>query len=77
MIRLTPQRRFHVTNKLAVLAAVILGLTSYTGFISDRSYDGQNFETQSVSVSQMEEDSSADPQKKRKLNISSLLFGRG
>ena len=75
MIRLTPQRRFHVSNRAAVLAGLILVLTSFTGLSSNQGSDQHYADNANVAVSQAAENSSAKAPGKRKLSL--FLIGRG
>ncbi len=77
MIKLTPQRKYHVSNRLAVLAALVLVITSYVGFVNGTAFDREYVEHASVTVNQQESQAVDTSVKKRKLNISLLLFGRG
>ena len=80
MIRLIPKRRFHVSNRLAVIAAVILAGTSFTGLPGKESTDpGFAIESEANVTLQAETNANTSnaATKKRKLNISVLLFGHG
>ena len=77
MIRLTPQRRFHVSNRAAVFAALILVFTSFTGLNSSND-DGQQYrENSSAAVAQSNDSSATETTIKRKNKLSLLTFGRG
>jgi hypothetical protein len=69
-----PQRRFHVSNRAALVAALILAISTFISFRNSTSIDPQYEEQVVVAASQA--DSSATSNK-RKLSISLLLFGRG
>ena len=77
MNRLTPQNRYLVSNRAALLAALILVFTSYFGLNADHVAE-QVFAQQNI-VSSTTADTSAagNTSKKHKLSISLLLFGRG
>ncbi len=77
MIKLTPQRKYHVSNRLAILAALVLAITSYVGFVNGTAFDREYVEHASVAESQQESQAVDTTVKKRKLNISLLLFGHG
>jgi hypothetical protein len=80
MIRLIPKRRFHVSNRLAILAALILAVTSFTG-IPGKGPNDQNSAANEVTTVSLQADKQANTgnstTRKRKLNISVLLFGHG
>ena len=76
MIRMTPQSRFHVSNRAAMLAALLLVLTSFTGLSNGTSQD-QQFAENAQAVTQANEKVANQTSNKRKLNLSLLLIGRG
>jgi hypothetical protein len=77
MIRTTPQRRYHVSNRAALIAALVLALTSFAGVYSSGSYDAQIEQQTVAAISQSDNDRSDSTVRKRKLSLSLLLFGRG
>ncbi len=77
MIRLTPQSRFHVSNRAAVLAALLLIFTSFTGLSSNQDFDQKYMDNPAASVAQSEENADHSTSNDRKVNLSLLLFGRG
>ncbi len=77
MITLTQHRKYHVSNRLAVLAALILAITSYIGFVNGATFDPEYVEHANVAASNQGNQAAEPAVKKRKLNISSLLFGHG
>ena len=77
MIRTTPQRRFHVSNRAALVAALVLAITAFTGLYDSGAFDG-SFKGQTAAAdSQVDNNSSTSASSKRKVSISLLLFGRG
>ncbi len=77
MITLTPNRKYHVSNRLAVLAALVLAISSYIGFVNGTAFDPEYVEHANVAASNQGNQAAEPAVKKRKLNISSLLFGHG
>ena len=77
MNRKTLQHRFHVSNRAAILTALILVFTSFTGFSSNQGFDQQQVDNSKVSVTQSGENTNDRISKSRKMNLSLLLFGRG
>ncbi len=77
MIRLTPQRKYHVSNRLAVIAALALAISSYVGFTNSTAVSQEYVEHASVTVNRQDNQAVDTSVKKRKLNISLLLFGHG
>lgn len=76
MIRLTPQRRIHVSDRAAVLAAALLFIVSWMGFSEQTSTDANLNENQAM-VAQTDNKPVDTANAKRKLSISLLLFGKG
>ena len=80
MLNLIPHHRFHVPNGLAMLAAVLLLVSSVAGFNSDPELNpaAENV-TPSVKVenSDNNEMNAAAENKRRGLNLGFLLFRRG
>ena len=74
MIRLTRIGKFNVSNRVAVLAAIALFLTSFAGLNNDSA--NATVASQSVEISQQSADG-FDTKPERKLSISLLLFGQG
>lgn len=80
MIRVSRQNRYHVSNRLAIFAALILAITSFIGLSSSSEVDRQNLlDGPTAVVQQSSEQGSADEAStsKRKLSISLLLFRNG
>ena len=77
MIRLTPQSRFHVSNRAAVLTALLLIFSSFTGLSNNQDYDQKYMDNPESSVAQSEENADNSTANDRKVNLSLLLFGRG
>jgi hypothetical protein len=77
MIRLTPQSRFHVSNRAAVLTALLLIFSSFTGLSSNQDFDQKYMDNPETSVAQSEENADNSTSNDRKVNLSLLLFGRG
>ena len=77
MIRTTPQRRFHVSNRAALLAALILVITSYVGFAGNKAFEQKYTEQTVAETATADSQSVSSTSNKRKLSISLLLFGRG
>ena len=80
MLHMTPHHRLHIPNGLAVLAAVLLLITSYAGYQSNQDADpaGMN-SAPSATVNSDENDKVNDAvtNKRRGLNLGLLLFRRG
>ena len=76
MIRMTPQRRFRVSNRAAMFAALLLVLTSFTGFSGSNNADQQYAESVE-NANKANEQVATQTSNKRKLNLSLLLIGRG
>jgi hypothetical protein len=80
MLNLTPHNRFHVPNGLAMLAAVLLLVSSVVGFnsSSENSSSGADA-SHSVNGESVNSDDINDgvASKRRGLNLGSLLFRRG
>jgi len=80
MINLLPHHRFHIPNSLAILAALLLVVSSIVGFEANReAYSSGQENGNSVKASSTETDSISDSveNKSRGLNVRSLLFRRG
>ena len=77
MIRLKPQSRFYVSNRAALLTALVLVFSSFTGFSSNQDFDQQYLDNSEAVVAQSGENPDESVSKSRKKNISLLLFGRG
>jgi len=78
MIRLTPQRRPRISNRVALVAALALALVTYAGYLTTRGSAQLPGATGNVAAIQSEERANGDPpERKRKLSVSLLLFGRG
>ena len=77
MIRTTPQRRFRVSNRAALTAALVLAITSFSGIYNGKaSNDEMNGQNVAASA-QADNDVTTRSSSKSKLSISLLLFGRG
>ena len=74
---MTPQRRFSISNRAAMLAALLLVLTSFTSFSSGSSHDQQYVDNAQAASTQANEKVVSQTSNKRKLNLSLLLIGRG
>ena len=80
MLNLTPHNRFHVSNGLAVIAAVMLLISSVASFHSGSEIHSTAKEADSaVSTQSSDSDSMNDDvtSKSRGLNLGLLLFRRG
>ena len=77
MIRLTPQSKFHVSNRAAMLTALLLVLASFTGLSNGNSHDQQYVDNAQAASTQANEKVVTQTSNKRKLNLSLLLIGRG
>ena len=80
MISLIPKHRVQVPHKLAVIAAVILAVTAYAG-LSQRDATAPDLAANAPLAVEAQAESTINGSdlapKKRKLNISALLFGHG
>ena len=79
MIRINPKRRFHVSNRLALVGALTLALTFFTGMdgMQDDAYSAMN-ESSIASTEMTSETNDSDTADRRKrFSISRLLFGHG
>ena len=77
MIRLTPQRRFHVSNRAAIFAALVLFLTFFTSIKGEQDNGQQFVESTPLQVTQQADNTASNTTSKHKLNFGLLLFGRG
>lgn len=80
MLHLTPHHRLHIPNRLAVLAAVLLLITSYAGYQSNQDADTSVMNSApSATVNSDDNDKVNDAvtNKRRGLNLGLLLFRRG
>jgi len=80
MLHLTPHHRLHIPNGLAVLAAVLLLVSSYAGHQSDQGADTSGKSSaSSATVTSDDNDKVNDTvtSKRRGLNLGLLLFRRG
>ncbi len=80
MFNITTQNRFHIPNGLAVLAAVMLLISSVAGFNSDSDTRINGLDVHpAVEIKSTENDSINDSaeHKRRGINLGSLLFRRG
>ena len=71
------KNRFHVSNRAALLAALILTITSYVGFADTPSFEQKFVNQAAVATIQADDQSTGTSHPKQKLSISLLLFGRG
>ena len=76
MIRIKPARRFRVSNRLALVGALTLALTLFTGVNDTREADMQSARLAAVELSSQDEVAGPDDRRKR-FSISRLLFGHG
>lgn len=80
MINLLPHHRFHIPNSLAILAALLLVISSIVGFEANQEANSTSQENGiSVKAGSTGTDSISDPveNKSRGINVRSLLFRRG
>lgn len=77
MNTLLPKRRIKVPNQLAVVAAVLLSVASIPGFVKLSESDQPTAQAEIPAANQGEAASTDPASKKRKLTLSSLLFGQG
>jgi len=80
MLNLTPHHRIHIPNGLAMLAAVLLFVSSVVGFTAGSSVDSSSMDaTPSIKVESVESDRVEDAieNKRRNLSLNFLLFRRG
>ena len=80
MMHLTPHHRFHIPNKMAMFAAVLLLISSVAGFDSRQHGNASPHEAiPSIQVEGADNDSmdNATVRKSRGLNLGLLLFRRG
>ncbi len=77
MIRLNPQRRLRISNRLALTGALLLSMTLFTGFEEDQSALS-DMTSQQAALVQPVLDASADTTTNTKsFSISRMLFGHG
>ena len=77
MIRLTPQRRFRVSDRIAVIAALVLLIMTFTGISKDDASRQHSGQPEAVAVAKADDSAGTNHSGNRKLSISLLLFGRG
>ena len=80
MLNSTPHRRFHIPDKLAMLAALLLLVISIANFNSESEVYTSGADTSpAVKVESTDNDSinDATEHKRRGLNLGFLLFRRG
>ena len=79
MMNLLPHRRLHISNTLAIFAAVLLLVTSVVGFESNQeTYTTSEVVKTSIKVNANENSiNETATQKRRGLNLGLLLFRRG
>ena len=77
MINLQPHHRIHVSNKLAILAAVLLLISIVAGVESEQKvYSSSKSETTSVSADVTDNIIESVKSERRGLNLGLLLFRR-
>ena len=76
MIRLKATRRFHISNRLALVSALTLALTLYSGTNEPMHSEFQSAASVNTDVTVAEAIAGPDEQHKR-FSISRLLFGHG
>ena len=75
MTRLKPKRRIHVSNGVALLAAMVLVASSFIA-VSENDPDQQEHSRQIAATLSADDGSGADKSSaRRKLSLSRLLFG--
>jgi len=74
---MTPQRRFHVSNRAALIAALVLAITSFAGLYNGKAFNSGYEQNATTVTAQADNNAGASNSNKRKLSISLLLFGRG
>ena len=80
MFKITSQNRFHIPNGLAVLAAVMLLVSSVAGYNSNSDTQINSLDAHpSIQVESSENDGIKDSteHKRRGINLGNLLFRRG
>ena len=77
MIRITPQPRFRISNRAALIAALLLAISSFAGIYSSQAQNGKLDGQDMAVVSQADHNASNGNSNRGKLSISLLLFGRG
>jgi hypothetical protein len=79
MIRIRPKRRFHISNRLALVSALALSLTLFSGVdgLQNGTPEGAS-QAKAVETQPTEVNDGSDPAERRKqFSISRLLFGHG
>lgn len=75
MTRLKPKRRIHISNGVALLAALVLVASSYIA-VSENDPDQQDHSVQSATTVSADDGSRAEESgARRKPSLSRLLFG--
>ena len=76
MLNLMPHNKFHIPNRLAIFAALLLLISSIAGFETSQGQNSTNAEV-TTSVKVESADSDTTEHKRRGLNLGLLLFRRG
>lgn len=79
MIKLLKHQRIQIPNSLAIVAALVLVVSSITGFEANQqvdSYGRGNVQTVQTDSSETDSINNAAKNKSRRFNIGSLLFPR-
>lgn len=77
MLRLIPQRKYHVSNRTALLATLILVIASYINFNQVDALEPGVSDQAMLASSTPDTQVADNTANKRKLSVSLLLFGRG
>ena len=78
MIRIKPTRRFRVSNRLALVGALTLSLTLFTGIDGMQDETTANIADTNVTLQAAQDNNEAEPAERRKrFSVSRLLFGHG
>lgn len=75
MIRMRPQRRLHVPNRLALIGALVLTITLFSGFNGSGTHESE-FAAGGTATQDATEQTEQAKHKKR-FSVSQLLFGHG
>jgi len=76
MMSLIHRHTVKISNRLAVVAALMLAFTAYSGS-SDSAAQREAMQSTTVRHAAIEQVSPSENKQKRKLSISLLIFGRG
>ena len=77
MIRLRPQRRIHISNRFALLGAVMLALACFPGFQGDGSQPDRLAKRDPAPETQQVNNDPGESASRKRITISQLLFGHG